>query len=640
MLFTVGGLVTAVLALGPAGASEGHPDDRHWTVWRVLEKDPFAERLEQYAEAQAREVSPRLRVPHAFQFTDRIIESGITYRHEIVDDAGRDLKMVHYDHGNGMTTADIDNDGLQDLYFVNQLGNNALWRNLGSGRFEDYTLKAGVSIPGRIGVSASFGDLDNDGDSDLYVTTVRGGNVLFENLGDGSFRERTSESGLGYVGHSSAASLFDYDNDGDLDVLLVNVGDYTTNRRGRGGYFIGRPDGFSGHLHADRAERSRIYENLGNLCFQDVSDDLGFNDASWSGDALIVDLNHDRYPDVYLLNMQGDDHYYENLRGRGFQERTDSLFPKTPWGAMGAIHLDHDNDGFLDIFVTDMHSDMVEEVGPEREHLKSKKNPNDSYLQGSYNNIWGNAFYANLGASRFIEQSNQLGVENYWPWGASAGDLNADGWEDLFVTASMNFPFRYGRNSLFLNNAGEGFLPAEFILGVEPRKNGETHTPWFRLDCLEADKAHQICQRRAPGRWEIWAALGSRSSVLLDIEGDGDLDIVTHDFNSSPQILVSDLADQGAASSLVIELRGTRSNRDGLGTSLRVQVGGRAIHKTYNGKSGYLSQGVFPTFVGLGDRDNADKITVTWPSGCTQVVPGPHMSGSRVSIEEECAPGS
>ena len=111
---------------------------------------------------------------------------------------------MHYDHGNGVAVADVDGDGLDDLYFVTQVGANELWRNLGGGRFENVTAAAGVGVADAIGVTASFADIDNDGDPDLYVTTVRGGNVLFENDGNGAFRDISAASGLDYVGHSSA----------------------------------------------------------------------------------------------------------------------------------------------------------------------------------------------------------------------------------------------------------------------------------------------------------------------------------------------------------------------------------------------------------------------------------------------------
>jgi hypothetical protein len=136
---------------------------------------------------EQRKSAGRFTAFHDFRFTDRLPESGITYRNRVVSDAAKTYKPAHYDHGTGMAVADVDGDGRLDVYFVSQVGGNALWRNVGHGRFEDITREAGVALGDRVGVSASFADTDNDGDPDLYVTTVRGGNAFFENDGRGRF---------------------------------------------------------------------------------------------------------------------------------------------------------------------------------------------------------------------------------------------------------------------------------------------------------------------------------------------------------------------------------------------------------------------------------------------------------------------
>jgi hypothetical protein len=195
-------------------------------------------------------------VEHDFKFTDQREQSGITFQNRVVDDAGKDYKLVHYDHGSGLCSADVDGDGRPDLYFETQLGTNELWKNLGNGRFANITNQAGLAMPDAIAVACSFADIDNDGDPDLFVTTVRHGNRLFENIGNGTFRDITAQAGVGYVGHSSGAVFFDYDGDGLVDLFLTNVGVYTTNERGSGGYFVGTGDAFMGHLHPERAEAS------------------------------------------------------------------------------------------------------------------------------------------------------------------------------------------------------------------------------------------------------------------------------------------------------------------------------------------------------------------------------------------------
>ncbi len=290
---------------------------------------------------------------HDFQFSDHATGSGIRFEQRSVDDAGKYWKPAHYDHGTAVAVADVDGDGRLDIYFANQLGPNQLWRNLGGGKFEDITSRAGVVLEGRIHVGASFADVDNDGDPDLFVTTVRMGNVLFENLGNGRFRDVSQSAGVDYVGHSSGALFLDFDNDGLLDLFVANVGVYTSDRRGSGGFFLSITNAFHGHLYPERTERSILYRNLGGLKFKDVSKEVNLQDEGWSGEATFADLNQDTFPDLYVANMQGDNHYYENVQGRRFIEKTPVHFPKTPWGAMCAKFFDFFRT-FPDLFVTDM----------------------------------------------------------------------------------------------------------------------------------------------------------------------------------------------------------------------------------------------------------------------------------------------
>ncbi len=566
-----------------------------------------------------------------FQFTDRVLPSGIRFEQHSVDEALKYWKPAHYDHGSGLAVADVDGDGRSDVYFVNQLGPNQLWRNLGGGRFEDITASAGVALEGRIHVGASFADVDNDGDPDLFVTTVKMGNVLFENLGNGRFRDVSKAAGVDYTGHSSTALFFDFDNDGLLDLFVANVGVYTTDERGPGGFFLSITNAFHGHIHADRTELSIIYRNLGGLKFKDVSKEMNLGDEGWSGEATFADLNGDTFPDLYVANMQGDNHYYENDRGRRFIDKTATHFPKTPWGAMGVKAFDFNQDGLLDVFVTDMHSDMTElqtregraSTGTAFEAAKSEKWCSvfwtDSFLQGASNNIFGNAFYLNQGGGRFAEVSDKIGAETYWPWGFSVGDLNADGYEDVFVTAGMGYPFRYAINNVLLNEAGARLIPAEFVLGVEPRSGGRFSKPLFTLNCSGADKQHQLC-RGQTGELTVTGALSSRSSAIFDFDDDGDLDLITNEMNDRPQILVSNLSEQKPVRFLKIKLVGAKSNRNGLGSLVTIHAGGRKFTQYHDGKSGYLSQSALPLYFGLGDFTKLDKIEVRWPSGATQAI--------------------
>ena len=587
-------------------------------------------------------------VLHDFKFSDQWEASQIRFMHRVVDDAGKTYKPVHYDHGNGVAVADVDGDGHGDLYFCNQVGGNQLWRNRGDGTFEDITQRAGVGVADRISVTASFADVDNDGDPDLYVTSVRQGNLLFENDGTGRFKDISSDSGLDHQGHSSGAVFFDYDRDGLTDLFLANVGQYTTDtlrmavndvttrdrEPGEFHFYDGYKDAFGGHLKPERTEPSILFRNTGQNRFVDVSEQTGLIDASWTGDASPIDRNQDGWPDLYVLNMQGHDQYWENVEGKSFVNKSREVFPSTPWGSMGIKVFDYNNDGNMDIYITDMHSDMSKTVLPEQEKLKAQMRWAESFLaRGGIPSIYGNALFENDGSGGFKEVSDWIGAENFWPWGLSVGDLNADGHEDVFIASSMNYPFRYGANSVLLNNRGEEFLDSEFVLGVEPRRDGRTTTPWFELDCSGADKDHDGCKGRE-GRVVVTAALGSRSSVIFDLDGDGDLDIVTSDFNSEPMVLVSNLAQTHDIRYLKVGLIGAQSNRDGLGATVKVTAGDQTWTKVHDGQSGYLSQSLTPLYFGLGQAATVDQIEVIWPSGQTQTHPGPIQANDLLELQE------
>jgi hypothetical protein len=643
-------LLIAALSIGPAlaqappaeqhmhgtGAVQAQPAGANPAVIDVPPVDIGAQTLDARAAAE-RSDAAKLKVPYDFRFTDRLPESGITFVHQIVDDAGKTYKAAHYDHGNGIAAADVDGDGKIDLYFVNQLGGSELWRNVGGGKLENITASAGVAVAGRIGVTASFADIDNDGDQDLFVTTVRGGNVLFENDGKGHFKDISKQAGVDYSGHSSGAVFLDYDRDGRVDLFVCNVGKYTTEQKGRGGYYIAYEDAFSGHLKPERTEYSILYHNEGpkegEIRFKDVSEAMGLRDGGWSGDASLVDFNDDGYPDLYVLNMQGDNHYWENKGGKAFVDRTAEVFPKTSWGAMGIKSFDDDNDGNLDLFITDMHSDMVKDMEPQDERIKLIFKGAEKFFHEPENNIFGNSFFRNQGDGTFREISDQLGVENYWPWGVSVGDLNADGFEDVLIEASMNFPYRYGVNSLLLNNQGQGFVSVEMVLGIEPRRNGRTRKTWFTLDCSGADKAHKLCNGRT-GTVTVTGTLGTRSAVILDLDGDGDLDIVTNEFNAEPQVFISDLAQKHKPHWLGVRLIGKTTNRDGLGAKVTVMSGTQKMTQRMDGASGYLSHSVMPLYFGLGEAESATRVEVLWPTGRKQVVKGP-VGGKVLEIVEE-----
>jgi cytochrome oxidase Cu insertion factor (SCO1/SenC/PrrC family) len=615
------------------------------------------------ARKQEQEARGVLQAPHDFRFTDGLGRSGIRFRNVASQDLAKFYRPTHYDHGTAVAAADVDGDGLPDLYFVNQAGPNALYRNLGGGRFEDVTAAASLSgttlaVGDRACVGASFADIDNDGHPDLFVTSVRQGNLLFRNDGHGHFEDVTAQAGVGGHGeHASGAVFFDYDGDGWLDLFVTNVGVFTGDERRRDGLWVSFPDAFAGHLHPERFETSILYRNLGGGRFEEVSRASGLVHSAWSGDATAFDDDADGRPDLYVLSMQGHDELWRNLGGGRFERRSREVFPRTPWGSMGVKVFDWNGDGRPDLFVTDMHTDMAGELRPEderRKHDPATMFP-PRFLGTDGRHVLGNALFTSAGTTgqpSYVEMSDAANAETGWPWGPSVGDLNADGWPDVFIAAGMNFPYRYHGNDVLLNDAGGRFVNAEFLLGIEPR--ARLVRPWFTLDCDGEDKEHPICQGEQVasmsldgrsgghasgveplhGEVTVWASRASRSAVVLDLDGDGDLDVVTNNYGDVPQVLLSDLAQRGAVHFLEIRLKGTRSNRDGLGAVVTVRASGRDQVQVNDGKSGYLAQSSLPLYFGLGGATDADAITVRWPDGRVQTLRGPIASGSILRIDE------
>ena len=604
-----------------------------------------------------------IRAAHDFRFTDRLGASGIRFRHNASLDLTRYFRASHYDHGTAIAAADVDADGRPDLYFVNQAGKNALYRNLGGGRFEDVT--DGASLPGGSGVGlgvgdracvgAAFADVDNDGDPDLFVSAIRDGNLLFRNDGHGRFADVTAEAGVaGNGAHSSGAVFFDYDSDGWLDLFVTSVGRYTGEERREDRLWVSFPDAFAGHLHPDRFEASLLFRNRGDGRFEEASRTSGLAHSGWSGEAIPFDEDADGRVDLYVGSMQGHDELWRNAGGGRFERLGRQVFPATPWGTMGLASLDWNGDGRIDLFVTDMHTDMSGDLRPEderRKHDWTTMYP-PRFLGTDGNHVLGNALFTSRGGGRFEERSDAANVETGWPWGPSVGDLNADGWPDLFVAAGMSFPYRYRGNDVLLNDGGKRFAGAEFLLGVEPR--ARRLRPWFDLDCDGSDREHPICRgeemavmslegpAKVPGGPKtplhgdvtVWATRASRSAVVLDLDGDGDLDVATNDYGDVPQIFLSDLAQRRPVHFVKVRLTGSRSNRDGLGAIVTVRVAGRGIKQVHDGKSGYLGQSALPLYFGLGQAAHADAVSVAWPDGTTQSVRGPLRSGTTVAIEE------
>jgi len=335
---------------------------------------------------------------------------------------------------NGVAVADYNRDGHLDVYFVvpasYDAGNTQTWNRLfaglGNGRFMDQTRQARVagedvgtlSNPGGMGnkLGASWGDYDNDGWPDLYLTHA-GPNQLFHNNGDGTFTDVTTQAGVagGATQISSSALWFDYDNDGDLDLYVSNWAD---------------------HTETERDKSNWLYENLGDGVFQNVSDASGLADGGITWTTVALDVNNDGLLDLYLANDFGFNKLYVNNGNKTFHEATAAFGLEDRFHGMGLAVADCDDNGFLDLYLTNISDPgFPDEINP---------------------------LFLNTGADVFTQGATEAGVAVAgWGWGTEFFDLENDGDEDLFVVTG-NFESNYP-NVLFRSGSETGHFEFEDI---------------------------------------------------------------------------------------------------------------------------------------------------------------------------------
>ena len=498
-------------------------------------------------------------------FQEVTAASNIDFRHESGHEKRHWLPEIMT---GGVGIFDYDNDGDLDVYFVqggslnrtSNLAGNRLYRNDGSGRFDDVTATAGVGDTG-YGMGCACGDYDDDGDVDLYVTNV-GANVLYVNNGDGTFSDVTAVAGVGDAGWGTSAAFLDIDTDGDLDLFIANYLDWSKEREGD--CTVRSQPSYCSPGYYDASARDTLYRNRGAGTFEDVTVAAGLETSYGNGLGVAwADFNGDGAIDIYVANDESPNQLWINS-GNGATFSDEALlfgcavnYDGVPEAGMGVATVDLENDGDMDLFMT---------------HLRGETN----------------TFYRHDGTF-FDDVTPQMGLGppslEFTGFGLGFADFDHDGYLDLAVVN--------GR-----------------VERVQPQYDPED--PYA--------EPNQLYRGRPDGRFEEINALpkrmgNSRGAALGDLDNDGDIDIVVANRDGTPQVLRNEVGSRGQW----IQFRVIwRDGSDALGAEVIIRTDKRPQQRRVAPAYSYCSSNDPRVHFGLGSSRVANDVTVTWPDGVTQ----------------------
>ncbi len=544
-------------------------------------------------------------------------ETGISFNNAVTDSSNFNIfNYRNFYNGAGVGIGDINNDGLPDIFFTSNQGTNHLYLNKGNWKFEDISARAGIQGIHKWHTGVAMADVNGDGWLDIYVSNsgdIKGNNrqnELYINLHNETFSEQAGAYGLDDKGIGTQAAFFDYDKDGDLDCFVLNnsfrpIESFGFDRRVR-------------HIRSESGGH-RLYQNDNNH-FYDVSDKAGIygSEIGFGLGVSVGDVNNDSWADIYVSNdFFEKDYLYINQGNGSFKENIEEATGHVSLASMGSDIADINNDGFLDIFTTDML--------PESDYRLKTTTRFDDYdvnnakLRNDFHHqLEKNCLQLNNGDGTFSEIADMAGVmATDWSWGALSFDFDNDGWKDIFVSngiskdlTDQDFLNYFGNDATRQQVLKEGFEYKSFLdkMPVTPVSN---YAFLNKKDLTFENKSAEF---------GLGTPSFSNGAAYGDLDGDGDLDLVVNNENQPAFVYRNMVSESDAAHFLKVILKGNTANTAGIGSRVIVYAAGTEQVQELMPSRGFQSS-VEPVLnFGVGKVVHIDSLLVQWPDNRYQVL--------------------
>lgn len=538
-------------------------------------------------------------------------QAGILFRHQspMLDPKLKPIMPLIASMGASVSVVDFDNDGWNDLFFTNSCpgGKNALYRNLHNGKFVDVASQVGLADLNQPGtgpcMGAVWGDYDNDGFDDVLIYKW-GAPQLFHNEGGKRFVNVTEGSGLPKWVNANSAIWFDFNRDGKLDLLINGYYNENINLNHIANTLI-MPESFR---YANNGGRKYLLENMGHGIFKDVTAAYGLNSTKWTLAAASADLNGDGYPDLILANDYGVDQLYINDHGERFVEQgRQAGISFVPKSGMSIAFGDINDNGLLGFYTTNITEKGI-------------------LIQGD--NFWEPDTAST--SLKYVNLAPLSGIENAgWAYGSQFGDLNNDGYEDLyvangFISARKGTSYWYDYSKVTGGNAA--------IIGDAknwPAMHGKSQSGyqqdkiWLNNSTgIFQDVSNQVCP---------YATYDGRAVAMADLWNTGALDVIVANQNNIPLVYKNEQLNSNHW--IEFDLHGTLSNADAIGAKITVVWNHKRQVQVVTAGMGFSAQSEHRLHFGLGPSTKVDEAIIQWPSGNVQRISHPTIDQLHRLVE-------